>query len=526
MAVSNPEQDPVIFTLTIKHCEYASAIEESNDNSIGPTESTTENGSNITKTFTYHSDPYGITIKITENANYTTSQGKRLVLVPKPSSVINNVLQEDKASISIRTSDKISAYIYPYSDWNTVELTLKLVPIPYTVRLSGALALDPCYGGAIDIPAVTDFLYPNFYPYVAMGAYMGTLHGMYSTAIGLDCMAVGAHSQAFGAGTKSYGEQAHAEGNYTTAQANNSHAEGNKTFATGESAHAEGERTNATERATHAEGYMTYASNFASHVSGKFNKAMTTGGYSSNTKGDAFVIGNGTDKNSRSNAFRVTYGGAVYGTGEFNTSGADYAEFFEWQDGNPDAEDRVGRFVTMDGEFIRYASQGDYILGIVSGNPAVVGNSDEDYKHRWLKDDFGRFIREYLEPSEELIDTTDMLDDDLNQLRNDPDVEEREGAFYRKTEVPTDHVTTSWRFKQSPDYNPDQPYTERKDRPEWDYVGMLGVLAVYDDGTCEVNSYCQCGENGIATKSSMAIAGQSFRVIKRIGPNIVKVVFR
>lgn len=352
-------------------------------------------------------------------------------------------------------------------------------------------------------------------------------YGQYSCAEGNSTKAYGFASHAEGRDCLANGDFSHAEGFYARSQGQNSHAEGGNTWASGYTSRAEGNSSHAGGDCSHAEGYYTITDNFASHVLGKLNKSTTTGGTINNTIGDAFVLGNGTDNgDARSNAFRITYAGQTYMTGVANTSGADYAEFFEWQDGNPDAEDRVGRFVTMEGEFIRYASQGDYILGIVSGNPAVVGNSDEDYKHRWLKDDFGRLVREYLEPSEELIDTTDMSEDDLNQLRHDPDIEEREGAFYRKTEVPTDHITASWRFKQSPDYDPDQPYIERKDRSEWDYVGMLGVLAVYDDGTCEVNSYCQCGENGIATKSSMAIAGQSFRVIKRIGPNLVKVVFR
>lgn len=349
----------------------------------------------------------------------------------------------------------------------------------------------------------------------------------YSHAEGSGSQANGEFSHAEGLKTVSIGEASHSEGQVCKANKNYSHAEGSYSIANGIYSHAEGENTVTTGRSSHAEGLRTTSENAYSHAEGKYNKPMTSGASESNKIGDAFVIGNGTSSNGEtSNAFRVTFSGQTYMTGTANTEGADYAEFFEWQDGNPDAEDRVGRFVTLDGEFIHYASQGDYILGIVSGNPAVVGNSDEDYKHRWLKDDFGRLVREYLEPSEQLIDTADMLDDDLESLRHDPDIEEREGAFYRKTEVPTDHVTESWRYKASPDYDPDKPYTERKDRPEWDYVGMLGVLPVYDDGTCEVNGYCQCGENGIATRASMAIAGQSFRVIKRIGPNIVKVVFR
>lgn len=362
----------------------------------------------------------------------------------------------------------------------------------------------------------------------SLGEYPKAL-GTCSMANGYFVFAHGDYSHAEGRNSHANAEGSHAEGNKTRANGIDSHSEGFQTKANGIDSHAEGWSTIAEGPYSHSEGAGTFAHNLGSHAIGRFNKPMSSGDTLSTSIGDVFVIGNGyqfgTNPN-RSNAFRVTYAGQTYMTGTANTEGADYAEFFEWQDGNPDAEDRVGRFVTLDGEFIRYASQGDYILGIVSGNPAVVGNSDEDYKNRWLKDDFGRIIREYLEPSEELIDITDFSEDDLYQLRLDPEVEEREGIFYRKTEVPANHVTNSWRHKQSPDYNPDQSYTERKDRPEWDYVGMLGVLAVYDDGTCEVNSYCQCGENGIATKSSMAIAGQSFRVIKRIAPNIVKVVFR
>ena len=34
--------------------------------------------------------------------------------------------------------------------------------------------------------------------------------------------------------------------------------------------------------------------------------------------------------------------------------------------------------------------------------------------------------------------------------------------------------------RQVKDYDPERKYVERKDRPEWDYVGMLGRRAGYD----------------------------------------------
>ena len=73
----------------------------------------------------------------------------------------------------------------------------------------------------------------------------------------------------------------------------------------------------------------------------------------------------------------------------------------------------------------------------------------------------------------------------------------------------------------NPEYDPEQEYIPRSERAEWDAIGMLGVLPVYDDGTCEVNGYCTCADGGIATASETG-----YRVIKRINDHLVKVVFR
>jgi len=76
-------------------------------------------------------------------------------------------------------------------------------------------------------------------------------------------------------------------------------------------------------------------------------------------------------------------------------------------------------------------------------------------------------------------------------------------------------------YEVNPNYDPDRPYIPRSDRPEWDAVGMLGVLAVRDDGACQVNGYCNVSDEGIATASDTG-----WRVIARVAENIVKVVFR
>lgn len=67
-----------------------------------------------------------------------------------------------------------------------------------------------------------------------------------------------------------------------------------------------------------------------------------------------------------------------------SSTGADYAEYFEWKDSNPNNEDRVGYIVTLDGDKIVKANTGDDILGICSGTAMVLGDSAESYWNKSL----------------------------------------------------------------------------------------------------------------------------------------------
>lgn len=368
----------------------------------------------------------------------------------------------------------------------------------------------------------------------SMGRKYGTVIGTQSHTEGSQGTASGGCSHAEGLGTTASGECAHAEGYITIASGNYSHAEGSSfidnedgaliaqteasgdyshaegagTTASGMASHAEGIWTTASGEGAHAEGYVTIASgNFShaegyrttalacQHVQGHFNNTTTaTAGTWTGTEGTAFAIGNGTGY-SNSNAFRVGYSGEVYATSSSINTGADYAEFFEWQDANPNVEDRRGYFVTLDGEQIRIAQPNDYILGIVSGQPAVIGNGDEDWRGRYILDEFGAFIIEEFQYEEKVFD--------------------------KETGKTNTVIKTGTKYKENPEYNPSLPYVQRKDRPEWDAVGMVGVLSVRDDGTCKVNGYCTVAEGGIATASE-----NGYRVIKRVSDNIIKVIFK
>lgn len=338
--------------------------------------------------------------------------------------------------------------------------------------------------------------------------------GEVSHAEGQSTEASGAKSHAEGNSTKAIGDNSHAEGNVSQAKGISSHAEGERAWAVGTCSHAEGVSTNAGGEYSHASGYATKADNMASFVCGRYNKQLAVGTSWSSITGDVFVVGNGHDDGDRTNAFRVTYQGQVYGLQAFNSSGADYAEFIKpWGDGNPDEEDRVGYFVTIKDGLLEKANSGDYIVGITSGNPSVVGNADEDYYWRYERDEFNRIVME------DVLEKVQKVDDKGNLM------------FDEKTNMPimeeTGIIIKNARMKMANNYNSDlqNDYVERKDRKEWDYVGMVGVLPLRDDGSCVPGQFCKCKGDGIATVAEQR-GFDTYLVIERISDNVVSVLLK
>lgn len=334
-----------------------------------------------------------------------------------------------------------------------------------------------------------------------------TASGDYSHAEGINTIASGNQSHAEGSGTiaserashaegmvtTASGEASHAEGYYTTASGFYAHAEGNGTTASGLYAHAEGNGTTASGYYSHSGGNCTTASGNAQTAIGRYNKTNENPTSEADTTGDLFIIGNGTYSAS-GNAFRVTTAGGVYGLSAYSSSGADYAEYFEWIDGNPENENRRGYFVTLDGDKIRKATDKDeYILGVVSATPAVVGDSQsENWNDMYLRDIFGEKLIETVEVEE----TTD-----------------------EHGEVVPAHTEKRWIL--NPEYDSSLSYENRENRKEWSAVGLMGKLVVIDDGTCQVNGYCKPNENGIATA-----ADTGYRVMKRLDENHVRILLK
>lgn len=318
-------------------------------------------------------------------------------------------------------------------------------------------------------------------------------------------IASGYASHAEGASTLASASEAHAEGRETVASGSWTHSEGVDTIASGDASHAEGIATRALGTFSHSAGQETVAEYHSETVIGSFNVEKNLDSY--NYLGDLFVVGKGSSSTSRSNAFRVNHVG-VFGTAAFNASGADYAELFEWADGNPDAVDRVGRFVTLDGPRIRLASPSDdYILGIVSGNPSVVGDVyDDQWQGMYLTDVYGRPVWEDVE-----------VPAVTETVKIPVEVEEPDGDIstvgYREDTREIIPAHTERRQKLNPAYDHTQPYVPRTERPEWAAVGMLGKLVAVEDGSCRVNGWATVGEGGEATASE---ARTRFRVMEKM----------
>ncbi|MFG6379564.1 MAG: hypothetical protein K1W19_14805 [Lachnospiraceae bacterium] len=265
-------------------------------------------------------------------------------------------------------------------------------------------------------------------------------------------------------------------------------------------AHAEGYFTIAAKTAAHSQGYFTIAGGNYQTVMGQFNKISIT-------SNDKLIIGNGSTPNARSNCLRVTNTNGVYSNSTFKSSGADYAEMFEWLDGNTDKKERTGLFVTLEGDKIRIATpEDDYILGIVSACPSVCGDVyDDTWANMHLTTVFGEPILEEIEIPEitEKIIT-------INE----------EGEEVTETIV-IEQAHTEIRQKLNTEYDNTQEYIPRSERTEWDAVGILGKLVAIDDGSCEENGWCKVGQGGIATISEQKTR---FRVMKRLDQNHIKVL--
>ena len=140
--------------------------------------------------------------------------------------------------------------------------------------------------------------------------------------------------------------------------------------------------------------------------------------------------------------FRARGDGVITADGSFTGGGADFAEFMEWEDGNPNNEDRTGMTVVIGKQkttgnitpMIRlYEGPTDIIVGVVSASPTLVGGSDwNKWQGKHLKDNYGAYVHEvvqYYEWDEDETITNSDLDDEIARLDALPEMNEDTDAL-------------------------------------------------------------------------------------------------
>lgn len=148
---------------------------------------------------------------------------------------------------------------------------------------------------------------------VSLG-YNNVANNDFSTALGISTSATAPATLAHGGYCVASANYSHAEGYKTESSGMYSHAEGIVTLTTGQGAHAEGFYTVASGLRSHAEGSYTLASSQYQHVEGKFNIEDTANKY-------AHIVGNGTSKTARKNAYTLDWSGNGWFAGKLTQEG-------------------------------------------------------------------------------------------------------------------------------------------------------------------------------------------------------------
>ena len=194
--------------------------------------------------------------------------------------------------------------------------------------------------------------------------------------------------------------------------------------------------------------------------------------------------------NTSGGSFRVRGDGTLFADNATIQTPADYAEMFEWQDGNPNNEDRVGQSVVLVGNKIRIAENGEIPIGVVSAEPTMVGDAAP---FRWSgafsRDEFGRKIKENVEIVEwkEIKDAVFHYEKDGNGkdiLVIDKEKEEITHS-YESTKIPSGITPPNnaekniiEKYLENPNWDKTKEYIPRIERKEWSAIGLLGKLRI------------------------------------------------
>lgn len=229
-----------------------------------------------------------------------------------------------------------------------------------------------------------------------------------------------------------------------------------------------------------------------------------------------FTVGNG-QTGARSNAFSVDINGNGYFQGAVyvNTS-VDFAEYFESDNGH---RLPVGTpVVLLPNGKIRAASPGEHPIGVISNNASFIGNAaEEHWSNMYLRDSQGGYIYEDIKiETKELVTQPESYEyyENVKTFKNGqpiyqrvkktgvrqvpsstkiPIYEDDKFIGYHDEPVYKTVVKTERVRKLNPKYDNNRKYLPRSIRPEWNVVGILGVVKILN-GTVVHPNWIKLGE--------------------------------
>ena len=190
--------------------------------------------------------------------------------------------------------------------------------------------------------------------------------------------------------------------------------------------------------------------------------------------------------------FMVDEDGDLHADGSTSITGFDYAEMFEWEDGNPSSEDRVGYSVVFgsSGDKIRIASGSEEPIGVVSARPGVIGDNPMGWHGTWKTDEWDRKIPglipmvswsyDFTRDNGEVIQKTYKIEiaQTGSFLSNIPSGSSERGVPYSGS-IPSNANYYNKEVSQvSDEYDDTMDYTTRRSRKEWDTIGLMGKIKI------------------------------------------------
>ena len=180
---------------------------------------------------------------------------------------------------------------------------------------------------------------------------------------------------------------------------------------------------------------------------------------------------------------RLDTNGLYYGSGTA-VSAIDYAEFFESKDGKAIP---LGTTVKLDGDKIVPCSDGDTPIGVIRPNEgsSVLGGNSLQWSKKYKRTDYDAYETEDYEVIEwEVTKVVKEAYTDENGDKHEAVTESHfdqceKGKEPEGVKIPSDALfVKKTRRIVNPDYDSSKTYVERKDRDEWNLVGLLGQVPI------------------------------------------------